>query len=69
VRWKKPVPKRERRQDGPSFIPTEWDAKQVKRFYEAWQRICREEGLELLTGEPANLTPADHRQDLATRKP
>jgi hypothetical protein len=69
VRWKKPVPKRERRPDGPAFDLAEWDSGRVKRFYEAWQRNCREEGLELLTGEPPNLTPADHRQDLATRKP
>jgi hypothetical protein len=58
VRWKKPVPKRKRRPDGPPFVPAEWDPGRVKRFYEAWQRICRDEGLELLTGEPANLTPA-----------
>jgi hypothetical protein len=69
LRWKKPVPKRKRRPDGPPFVPAEWDPGRVKRFYEAWQRICRDEGLELLTGKPANLTPADHRQDLATRKP
>ncbi|HEV3022602.1 MAG TPA: hypothetical protein VGX76_09040 [Pirellulales bacterium] len=65
LRWKKPVPKRKRRPDGPPIVAAEWDPGRVKRFYEAWQRICREEGLELLTGEPANLTPAD----LATRKP
>jgi hypothetical protein len=69
LRWKKPVPKGERRPDGPAFVLAEWGAGRVKRFYEAWKRICRDEGLELLTGEPANLTPADHRQDLATRKP
>ncbi|HEV3005186.1 MAG TPA: recombinase family protein, partial [Pirellulales bacterium] len=51
VRWKQPVPKRERRPDGPAFDLAEWDAGRVKRFYEAWLRICRDEGLELLTGK------------------